>query len=144
MKSCGKAAVFHSADIWPLIEHARRCERHEPSPDQMLDSHYRQDGHEAVDEHRIPPGLHLISNICVHLKSNGLPWQGATVRNDPDVVFAERLDLTPMTGRQRAANSRGTGEICEFIALEEIEPVLRNHPHVFIRFRDGNIEIGGC
>lgn len=153
MKSCDKAAVFCSDSLRPLIEHAKRARRRMPAQAQILDGGYRLNGcgvsaletsRQAVDNRRIPPGLHFVTGITAFLKSNGLPPRTA---GDccSDAVYAKSFTTAHPPGRRRPLCSQGIDGACEFIALSEIEPLVGEHAYVFVRFHDraGELEMGG-
>ncbi len=73
---------FDVAGVRALLEHAERCARHEPTPDQMLEARFRRADapkpprgelppreHLALDA--VPAGLHVIVGNGLYLTSNG-------------------------------------------------------------------------
>ena len=74
---------FDTGGVQALLAHARRCARHEPTPDQMLESRFRLAGapkpprgelppreHLALDS--VPAGLHVRIGDGLCLASNGI------------------------------------------------------------------------
>lgn len=74
---------FKRSEVKVLLEHAKRCNRHAPTYDQMYDPQYRFDGRspeegvlptsEDVDYTKVPFGLWLVADHGVYLMSNGEP-----------------------------------------------------------------------
>lgn len=97
---------FAAEEVAVLLEHSRRCAKHQPSFDQLYDPKYRFDGKVPTDQDsptsddvdllRIPWGLSLVADDGVYLISSGLPR---------DIITPDTRN--PENGRSRVAYAKG-------------------------------------
>ena len=137
---------FNAKEIKPLIEHARKCQKHSATFGMLFDKQYWKQGvkpkeewaaSDEIDDTKIPAGLHLVHDQGIYLMSNGTPRQLVSSDSKSSIVVYEK-DCNPNTPDDwwdTARRKVGGDDFAEHVGLDWWDAYIKRYPRMEKPFR---------